>query len=91
MNRIMVAVLGALVLVSAAVCGEELSGTEIIKRTVNPGSVRDMTADLEMRISNKAGQERVRQITLVSKKAAGGGERCCCVSFSPRTSRGPGS
>ncbi|MBE3576101.1 MAG: outer membrane lipoprotein-sorting protein [Limnochordales bacterium] len=46
----------------------ELSGTEIIKRYNEMGSVMDMSAEIEMRIISKSGQERVRQLTIVSKR-----------------------
>lgn len=80
----------SLILALAVSGGAELSGKEIVKRTVNSGTVKDLTATMEMRIINKLGQERIRQIVLVSKKAADGGEMMLLRFEQPAEVRGTG-
>ncbi|MCL6614404.1 MAG: outer membrane lipoprotein-sorting protein [Firmicutes bacterium] len=79
-----------LALVLAAAASAELSGREVIKRLDEMGSVKDMTAELEMRIVNKTGLERVRQLTMASKRGADGTRKVLLRFLAPADVKGTG-
>jgi len=85
----------------AAVCGlalalcfvagaANLSGRDVIKRLDEMGSVQDLTADLEMRLIGQDGQERVRQLTLVTKRGGDGSRKMLMRFRLPADVKGTG-
>ncbi|NLG85478.1 MAG: outer membrane lipoprotein-sorting protein [Firmicutes bacterium] len=79
-----------LVLALAAAAAAEPSGRDIIKRLDEMGSVKDMTADLEMRIVNKNGLERVRQLSMASKRGTDGTRKVLIRFLAPADVKGTG-
>ena len=78
------------VLALAAAAAAEPSGRDIIKRLDEMGSVRDMTAELEMRIINKTGLERVRQLSMASRRGADGTRKVLIRFLAPADVKGTG-
>ena len=87
--------------ISAAVCGlalafviaagaANLTGRDVIERLDEMGSVQDLSADLEMRLINKDGQERVRQLTLVTKRGGDGSRKMLMRFRLPADVKGTG-
>ena len=79
-----------LVLSLVSVASAELSGREVIKGLDEMGSVKDLTAEMEMRIINKNGLERVRQLSMASKRGADGTRKILLRFLAPADVKGTG-
>jgi hypothetical protein len=69
---------------------EHLTGREIIDKSRALTRIEGMKSELEMRIINKSGQERVRKLKLISKENDRGVEKSLMYFLEPANVRGTG-
>ncbi len=86
---IVAAVCGLATAVGVAAGAADLSGRDIIEHLDEMGTVQDLTADLEMRLVGRDGQ-RVRQLTLVTKRGSDGSHKMLIRFRLPADVRGTG-
>lgn len=81
---------GTIVALCLAAGAANPSGRDVIARLEEMGSVRDLAAELEMRLVNKNGQERLRQLTLTTKRGGDGSRKMLIRFHLPADVKGTG-
>ncbi|MEW6228260.1 MAG: outer membrane lipoprotein-sorting protein, partial [Bacillota bacterium] len=72
----------------SAATAAELSGREIVQRMETIDTVQDLIAELEMRIIHKSGMERVRHVSLATKRSPDGTEKALFRFLQPSDVKG---